>query len=122
MARILILDDEATNRDLIRMILEYDGHVVLEAADGAAALDTARGEHLDLVIVDLFMPDMNGTEFVRSLRGDERARALKVALYTGTSVDASLRDFMSMMGIAHVIPKPADPAEVIEAVRAALAP
>jgi CheY-like chemotaxis protein len=63
MAKILIVDDRPTNRQFLVTLLVYTGHHLLEAADGAAALDMARRERPDLVITDLIMPSMDGFEF-----------------------------------------------------------
>ncbi|TMH87341.1 MAG: response regulator [Betaproteobacteria bacterium] len=70
MAKILIVDDRPTNRQFLLTLLGYTGHRLLEAADGAEALDLARAERPDLVITDILMPTMDGYEFVQQLRAD----------------------------------------------------
>lgn len=62
---ILIVDDEAKLREMIRLYLEQEGFKVLEAKNGREALFVARDGKPDLVILDLMMPEMNGTEFMR---------------------------------------------------------
>jgi CheY-like chemotaxis protein len=120
MAKVLIVDDEPANRLLVATLLKYAGHDVLEAEDGAQGLELAQNGRPDLVIMDLSMPGMHGTQFVKTLRAQPETAGTRVALYTGTSVDAMLRDFMELHGIAHVIPKPAEPEEVLRAVLLAL--
>ncbi len=120
MARILIVDDEPVNRLLVKTILEHAGHQVAEAADAAQALREA-GEHVpDLAIVDLHLAGTSGVELIQSLRADPKTNAVKVALYTGSTVDAAMRDFMTVNRIEHVIPKPCEPQELISAVTSAL--
>mgnify|MGYP001427526453 CR=1 FL=1 len=121
MAKILIVDDEPANRLLIAAILRPHGHQVLEAADGAEGLSLAHESAPDLIIIDLFMPGMGGAEFVKALRADSATQMARVALYTATRPDRALRDFMRIAGIAHVIPKPSEPAEVLRIVNDALA-
>lgn len=120
MAKVLILDDEPANRLLLTTLLQYAGHETLEADGGAQGLQLAQEQQPDLVIMDLLMPGMHGTQFVKMLRADPATAQVPVALYTGTAVDAMLRDFMQVHGIAHVIPKPAEPEEVLRVVSLAL--
>ncbi|MFL5801797.1 MAG: response regulator [Roseiflexaceae bacterium] len=63
---ILVVDDEAKLRDLIRVYLEQDGYRVVEAGQGREALYVARVEKPDLIILDLMMPEMGGYEFMRA--------------------------------------------------------
>jgi CheY-like chemotaxis protein len=121
MSNILIIDDEPANRELIRTLLSYDGHHVTAAANGEDAIALLDGEAPDLIIVDLHLPGMSGPELIKRLRTDERLAKARIALYTSTEADAAMRDFMSLMRIEHVIPKPAEPQDVLAAVRDALA-
>lgn len=122
MSKILVVDDEAANRLLIAAILRPHGHEVFEAADGNEGLRLAQSLAPDLLIVDLFMPGMSGVEFVKTLRANPGTRDTRIALYSATRPDEALRDFMHAASIAHVIPKPSEPAEVVRIVDDALAP
>jgi CheY-like chemotaxis protein len=66
-ARILVVDDDAAIRSVMQRCLALDGHDVQEANTGREALSLFRAEPLDLVITDLYMPDMDGLEFTRRL-------------------------------------------------------
>ena len=68
MARILVVDDSTTMRQMVSFTLVDAGHDVVEAEDAAKALSTARGKKFDLVITDVNMPGMNGIDLVKCLR------------------------------------------------------
>ena len=65
---ILVVDDEIKLRDMLRVYLEQEGYRVVEAGNGREALYVARYEKPDLVLLDLMMPEMNGTDFMRLFR------------------------------------------------------
>jgi CheY-like chemotaxis protein len=116
MARILIVDDEPVNRLLVKTILEHAGHQVAEAADAAQALRETGENPPDLAIVDLHLPGTSGVELVQAIRRNPQTSAMRIALYTGSTVDAAMRDFMTAHQIEHVIPKPCEPQELIDLV------
>lgn len=66
--KILVADDNETNRLVARTILEDAGYVVAEARDGAAALNAARGELYDLILMDVSMPELDGLSAARAIR------------------------------------------------------
>ncbi len=80
--KILIVDDEAFIREILAEMLDGEGRVVSTAEDGAAALETLKGdEDFDLVISDMNMPRMNGLELIRQIR--DRGRNLPIIILTG---------------------------------------
>lgn len=120
MASVLVVDDDPANRLLVRTLLVHAGHDVIEAATGTEGLDRAGQRAPDLILLDLSLPEMNGTEFVRMLRASLRTREIAVALYTATEPNSALRDFMEAYSIRALIPKPSEPAGLIAAVALAL--
>lgn len=83
--RVLIADDDAYNRRLLRELCEAAGHEVEEAEDGGAALASMQRDPLpDLVVLDLSMPGKDGLEILRELRASERTRHLPVVLVTAS--------------------------------------
>jgi CheY-like chemotaxis protein len=68
MAQLLIVDDDSTIRHLIRRTLERSGHSMIEAQDGREALRQLADHRIDLVLLDLNMPQMEGVETVREIR------------------------------------------------------
>ena len=68
MPRILVIDDDATIRELLRLVLEEEGYEVIEAANGAEGLQRYQAIPTDLVITDLMMPGMDGLELIKALQ------------------------------------------------------
>ncbi len=114
---VLLVDDEEMIRLLGRSVLEAAGYTVLEAEDGADALDlfAARHADIDLVVLDLTMPRMSGREAYQRMA--EIAPAARVLLSSGYSAD----DLSDVTGAVGLLAKPYRPAELIAAVRQALA-
>ena len=82
MATILVIDDEASIRNLLREVLEQAGHRVMEANDGREALSLYQKDQADLVIMDLLMPEMSGVETLRRLRQQRSLADLPVIMVT----------------------------------------
>ncbi len=104
--KILIADDSRAMRQVINFMLReagYRGHTILEAADGNAALDTARAELPDLIISDWNMPNMTGIEFLQKLR--EGGSNIPFGFVT-TEVSPEMRALASDNGAAFLIGKP----------------
>ena len=120
MSVVLIVDDEPVNRLLLATVLKTCGHEMLEAESGEAALELARERRPDLIILDLHLPGMPGTQFMKSLRADPAIAQSKVALYTASRVDAAMRGFMELARIDHVIEKPSEPESILRVVALAL--
>jgi len=70
MARILIIDDNAPTRDILRQALERAGHEVVEASDGRVGIAHQRTMPAEVIITDILMPDQEGFETIRELRRD----------------------------------------------------
>ncbi|MBV8637001.1 MAG: response regulator [Candidatus Eremiobacteraeota bacterium] len=117
---ILVVDDEPINRELLRAVLASEHHDVFLAEDGEQALELVRSRRPDLIIVDLHLPGMTGTEFIKRVRRGEADSETVIALYTASDITAAMRDFMQLMNVELVIPKPADPEQIIAIVRKAL--
>lgn len=84
--RILVVDDDDTNRLVVRLLMERRGHEIIEAASGQIALETLSVEDVDLVFMDLSMPMMDGFETVRrfrsSTKGDRQIPIIALTAHT----------------------------------------
>lgn len=116
MATILIVDDRPTNRQFLLTLLGYTEHRLLEAADGAQALERVRSERPDLVITDILMPTMDGYEFTQRLRADPELAATKVIFYTATYSVKDAEALALSCGVQTVLPKPSEPQEILAAI------
>jgi adenylate cyclase len=75
---ILVVDDNASNRDVLARRLTREGHAVVTAANGAAALDLVERQDFDIILLDLIMPEMSGYEVLRRLKTAERTSHIPV--------------------------------------------
>jgi two-component system, cell cycle sensor histidine kinase and response regulator CckA len=117
-AVILLVEDDRSVRDVMGRILEREGHRVLFAADGRAALEIvdARGSEIDLVVSDVVMPVMGGVEFVEVLwRTRPELQVVLVSGYSERELTAGIRD-----RVAGFLEKPFSPRAVAEVIRRAL--
>jgi len=83
---VLIVDDDATLRELARRILEREGYAVIEADNGRVALERARETPPGIVVLDLIMPEMDGFEFVAEFRTHEDWRSVPIVVVTGKEI------------------------------------
>jgi signal transduction histidine kinase len=119
--RILVADDSPTNRKLLRVLLETEGHRVLEAADGVEALAVLRVEPVDVVVSDILMPRMDGYRFCLELRRSKLSRRVPLLFYTGTYTSAADEKAAMDLGADKFLRKPAPAKAVLDAMREALA-
>jgi CheY-like chemotaxis protein len=108
MKRILIAEDKATSRELLRTVLERQGHTVIEAADGEQALVQARAEIPDLILLDLQMPRRTGYEVVSELRQDPRFAAVPIVAVTASAMQGD-REKALVAGFSGYLTKPLSP-------------
>jgi DNA-binding response OmpR family regulator len=117
--RILVVDDDKQLLRLIQSYLGQAGYEVLAAADGATALRLIRGERPDLVILDLMLPDRDGWEITRMVRGDAKLASMPIVMLTARIEDTD-KIIGLELGADDYITKPFNPREVIARVRAVL--
>jgi CheY-like chemotaxis protein len=82
MPRILLVEDQEMNRDMLSRRLKKRGYAVSIAVDGAEGVDKARAEIPDLILMDMSLPVMDGWEATRTLKGDDATRAIPVVALT----------------------------------------
>src|SRR5262245_20251326 len=120
MATILIVDDSQPNRLYLRTLLRPGGHRLLEAADGAQALELVRQEQPDLVISDILMPTMDGYQFARQLRSEPAVAGTPVIFFTATYHEPEAQALAQACGVLLLLAKPSDPDTILLAVNEAL--
>jgi two-component system, OmpR family, phosphate regulon response regulator PhoB len=118
MARILVIDDEPDLVDLVGHHLRANGHEIQSAGTGQLGIERAR-ELPDLIILDLMLPDMDGTEVLRTLKGEERTRPIPV-IFLSARTDEVDRVVGFELGAEDYVAKPFSPRELMLRVRALL--
>jgi CheY-like chemotaxis protein len=105
--RILLVDDSRTTRLLVQAYLVGRPYVFAEAANGREALNVVEHGEIDLIVCDVFMPDMDGPTFVRRLRADPRARVRTTPVILASSRrDEGLREGCIAAGADAFLNKP----------------
>jgi DNA-binding response OmpR family regulator len=115
-SRILVAEDDPKQAHLIRVYLEREGHSVLVAGDGRTALDMARSRKPDLMVLDVMMPEVDGLDVCRILRGES---SMPILLLTARSTEADMLLGLDL-GADDYMTKPFSPPELAARVRALL--
>jgi CheY-like chemotaxis protein len=118
---VLVVDDRATDRELLVTVLGYVGYAVHEAASGQAALEFVRAGAPDLIIAEILMPSMDGYELVRELRSDPVGAQIPVIFCTATYGQEEVRRLAHACGVSQVMVKPCEPQQIIQVVAEVLA-
>jgi len=117
MAHILLIEDTESVRGLFRRILEQAGYVVREASTGAEGIRLFRERPSDVVITDMYMPDGDGFEVMRTLRRE--VPVPKIIVISGRSSKGELLSAAKLLGADLVLPKPVTMDELLTAVETA---
>jgi two-component system OmpR family response regulator len=115
-ATILVVDDERRIAEIVKAYLERDGYRVLAAYDGRSALDLARSEHPDLIILDLMLPEISGWDVCRAVRKDSNVPIIML-----TARDETSDKIVGLeLGADDYVTKPFDPKELVVRVKTVL--
>jgi two-component system, chemotaxis family, chemotaxis protein CheY len=116
-SKVLIVDDSSMSRRIVRGILESEGHIVTEAADGMAALESYSVEKPDLVLLDMVMGGIYGIQVLQKLREiDTQARVI----VTTADIQNSTRELASQAGSRGFVTKPIKKEELMVLVNSVL--
>ncbi len=121
MTTILIVDDSRVTREVLKVYLIAKDVTLVEAADGAEALEKARRAPPDLVVADMRMPKLDGCGLCSALREDLRTREVPVVILTSNRDDETVRRCRAA-GAREILQKPIQPQPLLEAVNRHLAP
>ena len=119
-ATILLVEDNEDNQIIYSTILEHVGFRVLTAMDGQRAIDTARQEHPDLIVMDVSIPIIDGWEATRILKQDEATRMIPILALTAHALPSD-REKAFEVGCDDYLAKPVEPRSVVEAIERLLA-
>jgi len=112
MARVMVVDDSPTDKEYLKQILTRAGHSVLEAASGQDAIEMARLQKPDCVVMDVVMPGMNGFQATRMLSRDPVTTAIPVIVVSSKNQETD-RVWALRQGAREYIVKPVKEAELI---------
>lgn len=115
MATILLVDDYPVTLRLLSYVLEREGHTVLTAEDAHAAFDLLNARHVDLLISDLHMPEVDGIALLRTVRADARLGALPVLMLTASG-ELDDRDAAEQAGATGFLTKPVATRQLLDTV------
>lgn len=112
LARVMVCDDDRVIRGLLEVNLEMEGHGVVSAVDGQDALDKARADPPDLIILDVMMPNLDGWQTAEVLRTDERTRDVPIIFLSARASESDYRR-STELDVEHYVAKPFDPGELM---------
>ncbi len=118
--KILVVEDDRSIQSLITFKLKNSGFEVLVAANGAEALEQLKKSPVDLVLADLMMPVMSGTEFLVAVKKDDLTKDIPVVILTAKTLENEVVEGLSL-GADDYIKKPFSPTELLARVRNVLA-
>jgi two-component system cell cycle response regulator DivK len=121
MKRILIVDDKVTSRELLRTVLEKEGYAVIEAGDGAEALQKAHADNPHLILLDLQMPIRNGYEVLGALRQEANYATLPIIALTASAMQGD-RERALAAGFTGYLTKPVSLAHLRNEIQRVLEP
>jgi len=119
MKRVLVVDDEAMNRDLLKKILTKEGFYVLEAANGKEALDLLAQDNIDLILMDLMMPVMDGFKAIEAIGKERCYDGLPLIAVTALN-DTQTHQRALRLGADACITKPFDLMTLVQSIKSAL--
>ena len=122
MARIIVVDDDPRLREATRDVLESEGHEVIEAKDGNAAVLAHRAQPADLIVCDMFMPRQDGIETIIALRRE--SPNVRIIAVSGGGYSGAI-DVLTMarhMGASEVLSKPFSGVQLMAAIARLLGP
>jgi DNA-binding response OmpR family regulator len=117
MIRILVVDDDKNTRLLLTAVLEAAGYTVITAENGEAALEVMDREHIDLVVLDVMMPKMDGYEFTKTLR--ENQSTLPILMISAKQLPEDKKKGF-LVGTDDYMTKPIDEEEMLLRIKALL--
>jgi len=113
--KILVVDDEPDVLKIICLRLEKAGYDIICGRDGMEALDLARQIIPDLIVLDVYLPDMNGDDLTRVMKNDDKLKTIPIILVSATAVSVAQR--ARDCGAAGHIGKPFEPGELLDLVK-----
>jgi two-component system, OmpR family, alkaline phosphatase synthesis response regulator PhoP len=119
--KILVTEDSPTILEILKSVLSEEGYEVIAAADGQQALDLARTEKPDLIILDLMLPKIDGYKVCRMLKFDEKYKEIPIIMLTARTKDED-EQLGKEVGADAYIKKPFQPEMIVDKIKEFLNP
>ncbi|MBI3785683.1 MAG: response regulator [Deltaproteobacteria bacterium] len=117
--RILVVDDDPNAVEILSRMLGREGYTCVSASSGASGLDALKSELVDVILLDVMMPEMDGLEVCERLRADEKLRRIPVILLTAKD-DMETRSRGMALGVSEYLTKPINRRELFTRIDAQL--
>jgi CheY-like chemotaxis protein len=117
--KILVADDEPEVIDLVRIMLEREGHTIVGASNGEQALSLARTDQPDLILLDVLMPKMSGLEVLKHLQADPATAAIPVIVLSVVTTHPEVQSAVHRGAVAYLT-KPFELREMVRLVASIL--
>ncbi len=115
--KILIVDDDVKNRKLLRVLLQNSGYETIEAEDGQQAINLARENNPDLILMDIRMPVMDGIEATKILKSEGSTAGIPVIALTSYALKGDRERILTDAGCDDYVTKPIEIKLLLEIVR-----
>ncbi|MBI4598064.1 MAG: response regulator [Candidatus Omnitrophica bacterium] len=115
---VLMIDDEANHRKVVKLILEREGYRALTAANGEEGLILAKVEQPDVILLDVMMPKMDGYEALRRLRADQDLKDIPVIMVTARGTEHDIATSFRLGAIFH-LEKPYETGDLLKKIQVA---
>jgi two-component system cell cycle response regulator DivK len=114
--RILVVEDQEDLRGVLRVLLSGSGYEMLEAADGRAGVAMAKSEQLDLILMDIQMPGLDGYEATRQIKSDANLKAIPIIAISSFAMKGD-EEKARTAGCDHYVTKPYSPMQLLKIIR-----
>lgn len=115
--KILLVDDNGENREILRLIIEKQGNEVVEAEDGQDGFNKALEHKPDLIISDILMPNMDGFQFLKNMKNNESLKSIPFIFYSAVYTGSKDKDLACSLGALAFFEKPKDPEKLWREIR-----
>ncbi|HZS05063.1 MAG TPA: response regulator [Blastocatellia bacterium] len=119
--KILVVEDAEDHRSVLRWLLEMDGYEIVEAGDGLCAVDAARRESPDLILMDISLPKVDGLQAMREIRASAALRSVPIIAMSAYD-QQEIREQALLAGCTDYAPKPLDLEQLEVMIRRYLSP
>jgi len=93
--KVLVVEDDQDNREMVIKVLKHNGYRAIEAVDGEEAVERAKAENPDLILLDLYIPKMDGYEVTRRLKGDQGLQHIPIIALTAHAMKGNREEALA---------------------------